>query len=164
MSFITQVQSLPFVKDVAFHVATDPHEAVHAADIIVTATPATTPLFVGDDVCDGVHINAIGAFTPHMQEVPPELVRRAKVVVDSRQACMAEAGDILIPIREGLIPATHIHAELGELVSGRKPGRTSATEITLFKSVGNAVQDLAVGQLALGRAEHEGIGQMVDFS
>jgi ornithine cyclodeaminase len=99
-----------------------------------------------------------------MQEVPPELIRRAKVVVDSRQACMAEAGDLLIPIRQGLIAAAHIYAELGELASGQKPGRTSAAEITLFKSVGNAVQDLAVGHLALARAERDGLGQVVDLS
>ena len=77
---------------------------------------------------------------------------------------MAEAGDILIPTRQGLISASHIYAELGELVAGQKPGRTSATEITLFKSVGNAVQDLSVGKLALERAERDGVGHMVDLS
>jgi alanine dehydrogenase len=162
-SFIAQMQARPFAQGLAFHATTDPHEAVRAADIIVTATPARQPLFAAADVRDGAHVNAIGAFTPDMQEVPPELVACAKLVVDSREACMAEAGDILIPIRQGLISASHIYAELGELVSGRKPGRISPTEITLFKSVGNAVQDLAVGQLALERAEREGLGQIVDW-
>jgi alanine dehydrogenase len=162
--FIEQMQALPFARGLAFHVAADPRDAVRAADIIITATPASKPLFTDVDVRNGTHINAIGAFTPFMQEIPPELVVRAKVVVDSREACMAEAGDILIPIREGLISISHIYAELGELVYGHKPGRTNATEITLFKSVGNAVQDLAVGKLALERAEHEGLGQAVDLS
>jgi ornithine cyclodeaminase len=163
-NFVAHIQSLPFAKDLVFHVSTNPHEAVQAADIIVTATPARQPLFVVADVREGAHVNAIGAFTPHMQEVPPELVQRAKVVVDSREACMAEAGDLLIPIRDGLISVTHIYAELGELASGQKRGRTSATEITLFKSVGNAVQDLAVGKLALERAERVGLGQVVNLS
>jgi ornithine cyclodeaminase len=162
--FIERMRSLPFAQHVNFHLAADPREAVHMADIIVTATSAHAPLFAAADVQAGAHVNAIGAFTPEMQEVPQELVAGAKVVVDSREACMAEAGDILIPIRQGLISASHIYAELGELVTAQKPGRTSATEITLFKSVGNAVQDLSVGKLALERAERDGVGQMVDLS
>lgn len=161
--FIQQMQAFAFARGVAFHVARDPHDAVQAADIIITATPARKPLFMAGDVRDGTHINAIGAFTPDMQEIPPEVVARAKVVVDSRAACMAEAGDILIPLREGLISVNHIYAELGELASGQKPARTAAAEVTLFKSVGNAVQDLAVGRLALERAEREGLGQVVDL-
>jgi alanine dehydrogenase len=162
--FIERMRSLPFAQHVEFHLAANPREAVSMADIIVTATSAHAPLFSAVDVRVGTHVNAIGAFTPDMLEVPQELVAGAKVVVDSREACMAEAGDILIPIREGLISASHIYAELGELVAGQKPGRTSATEITLFKSVGNAVQDLSVGKLALERAERDGLGQVVDLS
>jgi alanine dehydrogenase len=162
--FIERMRALPFAQQLEFHLATDPREAVHMADIIVTATSARAPLFAAPDVHAGTHINAIGAFTPEMLEVPQELVAAAKVVVDSREACMAEAGDLLIPIREGLISANHIYAELGELVAGQKAGRTSATEITLFKSVGNAVQDLAVGMLALERAERDGLGQVVDWN
>lgn len=161
--FIEQVQSLPFAHGIKFQIASTPDEAVHMADIIVTATTARTPLFAATGVREGTHVNAIGAFTPDMQEVPPQLVVRAKVVVDSRQACMAEAGDILMPIRQGLISAAHIYAELGELVAGQKPGRASAAEITLFKSVGNAVQDLAVGKLALERAERQGFGHVVEL-
>jgi ornithine cyclodeaminase len=163
-SFIAHMQSRPFAAGLMFHASTDPHDAVQSADIIVTATTARQPLFAAADVCDGTHVNAIGAFTPYMQEVPPELVMRAKLVVDSREASMAEAGDILIPIREGLISVNHIYAELGELVCGQKPGRSSVSEITLFKSVGNAVQDLAVGKVALERAEHEGLGQVIDLA
>jgi ornithine cyclodeaminase len=163
-AFIERMRSLPFARHLEFHLAANPRQAVHTADIIVTATSARAPLFEAVDVRAGTHVNAIGAFTPDMLEVPQELVASAKVVVDSREACMAEAGDILIPIRQGLISASHIYAELGELVIGQKAGRTTSTEITLFKSVGNAVQDLAVGMLALERAERHGLGQVVAWN
>ena len=163
IDFIARMRSTPFAQHLEFHVAANPRQAVYMADIIVTATSARAPLFAAADVRAGTHVNAIGAFTPDMLEVPQELVAGAKVVVDSREACMAEAGDILIPMREGVISASHIYAELGELVAGQKPGRTDDAEITLFKSVGNAVQDLAVGQLALQRAERDGLGQVVDL-
>jgi alanine dehydrogenase len=163
-TFIERMRQQHFAQQLTLHPVAEPQAVVPLADVIVTATPARSPLFAAADVRDGTHVNAIGAFTPAMIEVPQELVARAKVVVDSREACMAEAGDILIPIREGLIAATHIYAELGELVSGHRPGRTSSTEITLFKSVGNAVQDLAVGRLAMERAEREGLGQVIELS
>ncbi len=160
-AFIEGMRTAPFSHDIQFQVVSTPQDAVHMADIIVTATTSHAPLFAAADVREGAHVNAIGAFTPDMQEIPPELVVRATIVVDSREACLAEAGDILIPMRQGLISTAHIYAELGELVAGHKPGRTSASEITLFKSVGNAIQDLAVGRLALERAEREGFGQLV---
>lgn len=162
-AFIERMREQPFARDVTFHLAVNPQDGVRNADIIVTATPARTPLFDADHVCEGVHVNAIGAFTPEMIEIPQALVARAKVVVDSRDSCMAEAGDLLIPMREGVIAATHVYAELGEIVAGQKPGRVNPTEITLFKSVGNAIQDLAVGQLALRCAEREGFGQVVEM-
>ncbi|MBI3329750.1 MAG: ornithine cyclodeaminase [Nitrospinae bacterium] len=161
--FIERMRRLPFAQGIHFQIASTAREAVHLAEIIVTATTARAPLFAADEIREGTHVNAIGAFTPEMQEVAPELVVRAKLVVDSREACLAEAGDILIPIHQGLISPAHIYAELGELVAGRRPGRESAAEITLFKSVGNAVQDLGVGKLALERAEREGFGQVVDL-
>jgi ornithine cyclodeaminase len=154
----------PFARGITFHLATNRRDGVQKSDIIVTATAARAPLFDADDVRGGTHVNAIGAFTAEMIEVPQALVARAKVVVDSREACMVEAGDLVKPMHEGLISATHLYAELGELVAGQKPGRTSASEITLFKSVGNAVQDVAVGWLALERAAHEGFGQVFDLS
>jgi alanine dehydrogenase len=161
--FIERMRHRPFAHEIMFHLTTNPRDGVRRADIIVTATPARRPLFTADGVREGTHVNAIGAFMPEMIEVPEALVARAKVVVDSREACLAEAGDLLRPIQDGLIAPTHIYAELGELVAGQKPGRTSATEITFFKSVGNAVQDLAVGRLALERAEAEGFGHVVEL-
>jgi ornithine cyclodeaminase len=98
-----------------------------------------------------------------MQEIPAETVQRARVVVDSLPACLAEAGDLLQPIRQGLIGEAHIHAELGEILLGRKPGRQSAQQITFFKSVGIAVQDAATAQLALQNAQALGLGQHVEW-
>lgn len=140
-----------------------PAEAVRDAEIIVTATTSKIPVFSNRDVAVGAHINAIGAYTPEMQEIDAETVRRAKVIVDSREACLAEAGDLIIPIRQGLISEAHIYAEIGEIINGVKPGRESPREITLFKSVGNAVQDVAVASHVLRLAEERGLGRTVEL-
>ncbi len=142
-------------------VASSPAEAARAADVICTATTSSTPVFAPDDVRAGVHINAIGGYTPQMQEIPTAVVARAKVVIDHRTASLAEAGDLLIPLREGAISAAHIHAELGEIVAGLKPGRESEAEVTLFKSVGVAVQDVAVAGAVLEAARAQGLGTEV---
>jgi len=139
-------------------VASSPTEAVREADVICTATTSRAPVFADGDLRPGVHINAIGAFTPQMQEIPGEAVRRARVVVGSREACWAEAGDLIIPRDQGLITESHVYAELGEIVAGVKPGRASADEVTLFKSVGNAVQDVSVAREVLIQAEQLGLG------
>ncbi len=144
-------------------VAESPAQAVREADIICTATTSTSPVFADADVKSGAHISAIGSYTPEMQEVPAETVARAIVVVDSRSATLAETGDLLKPMQAGLFGESHIHAELGEIVAGRKTGRTSETEITYFKSVGIAVQDAMAAQLALQNAETLGLGQKVNF-
>jgi len=140
-----------------------PKEAILDADIVVTATTSTRPVFNSKDVMPGAHINGIGSYTPEMQEIDPETVRRAKIVVDSREACLAEAGDIIIPLRQGLISESHIYAEIGEIINGSKPGRESAREVTLFKSVGNAVQDAAVAGYILRAAEKKGLGTLVEL-
>jgi alanine dehydrogenase len=111
-------------------------------DIICTATSSSTPVFSNADLKRGVHINAIGAYQPDKREIPGETIKRSKLVVDQRLACLSEAGDLAIPIQEKLISEDHIYAELGEIVTGLKSGRSDDTEITLFKSVGNAAQDL----------------------
>lgn len=144
-------------------VATSPREAVRGADIVVTATTSSTPVFDGLDVGSGTHINGIGSYTPEMQEVDENIIQRAKIVVDSRKGCLAEAGDLIIPLKAGLITETDIYAELGEIVAGAKPGRESPQEITFFKSVGNAVQDVAVAWEALKRAEKKGLGTVVEL-
>jgi ornithine cyclodeaminase len=143
--------------------ADTPGQAISEADVICLATTSASPVFADRDLKPGAHINGIGAYTPEMQETPPETVRRARVIIDSHNACLSEAGDLLQPIAQGLITAEHIHAELGEIVLGSKPGRASETEITYFKSVGVAVQDAAAARLALQRAGELGLGQTVDW-
>ena len=144
-------------------VATSAREAADA-DIIITATTSRTPVLPDDAIRAGTHINAVGAYTHEMHELEGETVARARVIVDARAGAMAEAGDILIPMHAGLFGADHISAELGEVIGSTLPGRTSPDDITLFKSVGNAVQDVAVAALAVQRARHMGLGTEVDLS
>ena len=139
-------------------VAATPTEAVRQADVICTATTSSSPVFQDRNVQPGTHINAVGAYTPQMQEIPPETVLRAKVVIDHHESSMAEAGDLLIPLGQGLMTKDHIYAELGEIAAGTKPGRTSPEEVTLFKSVGVAVQDVASASAVLAEAQRLGLG------
>jgi ornithine cyclodeaminase/alanine dehydrogenase len=124
-------------------------EAVADADVVVTATTSKNPVLRREWLGDRVHVSAIGAFYPDWRELDTATVSEAKVVVDSREAIMEEAGDILIPISEGAITVDHIHAELGELVLGRKKGRTPEDGLTVFKSVGLAIQDSSVANLVM---------------
>jgi alanine dehydrogenase len=142
----------------------DAAAAVRRADIICTATTSHTPVFDDADVRPGTHISAVGAYTPEMQELPAETVVRATVVVDAIDAALAEAGDLIIPLREGLVGREHFARELGMVASGTAPGRTSDDEITLFKSVGNAVQDVVVAKRAVERAKERGLGTEIELS
>ena len=151
----------PIPQDV--RVASTSQEAVSEADIICAATTSTTPVFMDQDVKPGTHISAIGSYTPEMQEIPAETILRAKVIVDSRSAVLAESGDLLKPIKDGLFNESHVFAELGEIVLGQKPGRQSNEEITYFKSVGVAVQDTMAAQLALKNAQIFNLGLKVTF-
>jgi len=144
-------------------VASSSREAVREADVICTATTARAPVFTDADLKAGVHINAVGAFTPEMQEVPEDTIQRARLVVDSREACWAEAGDLIIPRHKGLISESDIYAELGEIAAGTKRGRESEEEITFFKSVGNAVQDVSVARKVLEEAGRLGLGLEVEL-
>jgi ornithine cyclodeaminase len=144
-------------------VAQTAREAVEYTDIICTATTSVKPVFDDKDIKPGTHISAVGAYTPEMQEVPAETLQRARIFVDSRSAALAEAGDLILPIRAGLFDETHICGELGEVVLGKIPGRQSEAEITCFKSVGIAVQDAMAAQVALNNARKMNIGKEVDF-
>jgi len=144
-------------------VASTAKEAISQADVVCTATTSTTPVFLDSDVKPGTHINAIGSFTPQMQELPAETVARALLVVDSREAVWAEAGDLIIAKKRGLITEASVHAEIGEIVAGMKPGRSSDDQVTLFKSVGNAVQDVSVGARILEEAKKKGLGTVVEL-
>jgi len=143
-----------FVKQVAgegidIQAAGSAEDLVRKSDIVVTVTTSKTPVIFDSWVRDGTHISAIGGYTPEMVEIDPRLTARAKLVVDSREAVKEEAGDILQPIKMGLMTFNHIHAEIGEVVAGLKPGRENDREITLFKSVGLAVQDAAASKILL---------------
>jgi ornithine cyclodeaminase/alanine dehydrogenase-like protein (mu-crystallin family) len=140
-----------------------PAEAVRAADVICTATTSPTPVFEDADVRPGAHINAVGAYTPRTREIPGDTVSRAKVVIDHRDASLAEAGDLLIPLKEGLVTENHIHGELGEIVNGWKAAREGPEEITLFKSVGVAVQDVAAATAVLKAAQEQGTGLGIEL-
>jgi ornithine cyclodeaminase/alanine dehydrogenase-like protein (mu-crystallin family) len=141
-------------------VAPSSTQAVQGADIVCAATVSSTPVFADADLADGAHVNAVGSYQPEVQEIPAETVLRALVVVDHRQSALGEAGDLIIPIQRGLMKDTDIHAELGEVVSGTVPGRTSASQVTLFKSVGVAVQDLAAASRVLKEAQAHDLGQV----
>ncbi len=124
--------------------------ALRQADIVCTATTSAVPVFDDADLKPGAHVNAVGSYKPHVRELPPETVARARVFVDHRASALEEAGDLILPLRAGLIAETHILAEIGAVLAGLAPGRLSDDEITVFKSVGNAVQDLAVAGLVAG--------------
>ncbi len=141
----------------------DPEVALAGADIVITATNSATPVFDGSRVEPGTHVTGVGSFTTEMREVDTELIRRARVVVDQREAILEEAGDIVGPIRDGDVDESVMSAEIGEIVLGRKPGRMSAEEITFFKSVGNAAQDVAVAARVLAAAERDGRGVVVEL-
>jgi ornithine cyclodeaminase len=144
-------------------VAGSAREAIEHADIICTATTSLRPVFQDKDVKDGTHISAVGSYRPDMQEVPAETLQRARIFVDSRSAALEEAGDLIQPMHARLFDESHIGGELGEVVTGRIPGRQSSEQITYFKSVGIAVQDAMAAQVALTNARRMNLGTEVDF-
>ncbi len=150
------------------YVYRDPNEAIREADIIVTTTNASTPVFSetlqkGVHV-NAVHVNAVGSFRPSMQELPSHAIANAnKVVVESKEAALDETGDLQVPIKEGLFKANAIHAELGQIISGEKAGRDNDEEITIFKSVGLAVVDIIVAKYLYERAVERGVGNKIEF-
>ena len=132
-------------------------------DIVVAATTSTTPLFSGNKVVEGTHISSIGAHAPDARELDSIIIKRASLLTAGlKEACLAEAGDYIIPINEGIITENDI-SSIGEIITGNIPGRTSDSEITVFKSVGISAQDVAVGKLVYDRALKEGIGQNIAF-
>lgn len=141
----------------------DPDAAIAGADIVIAATSSATPVFEGARIEPGTHVTGVGSFTTEMREVDTELIVRARVVVDQRDAILEEAGDIVGPIRDGVVDASVMSAEIGEILLGRADRRIDRDEITFFKSVGNAVQDLAVAARVLEVAERDGLGVVVDL-
>ncbi|MGE0131190.1 MAG: ornithine cyclodeaminase family protein [Blastocatellales bacterium] len=145
--------------------ADSPSQAVREAQVICAATTSLTPVFDGVDLQPGAHVNGVGSYKPEMQEIDcVTLKRAAKIVVDSREGALAEAGDILVAIERGEIQLSGIYAEIGEIAAGLKPGRENNDEITYFKSVGNAAQDAAVAQAIYQQALRENLGVEIDLS
>jgi ornithine cyclodeaminase/alanine dehydrogenase len=138
--------------------------ALNEADIICTATNATEPLFKKEDVKKGAHINAIGSFQPHMQELDPRLIRDARVFLDSREPCLKESGDLIRPIEEGIISENHLAGEIGDFLLNRIAGRESDDQITIFKSVGVAIQDYVVATDIYNYSLEQGFGVEINLS
>lgn len=133
------------------------------ADIICTATSSTVPVFKHDQLKEKVHINGIGSYKTDMCEIPEETIINSKLYVDSKKACLSEAGDLVQPIKNNKITAEHIYAEIGEVVSELKDSRNNDDKITVFKSVGNAVQDIAAADLILQNADRLNIGTEINL-
>jgi alanine dehydrogenase len=143
--------------------ASSPAAALRNADLVCCTTTASEPVFADSELAPGAHVNAVGSFKPAVREVPPETVIRAAVFVDSRAAGWEEAGDLIQPLQAGLISRDHVLAELGELVAGAHPGRTGAEQVTLFKSVGIAVQDAVAARETVACARRLGLGTEVEW-
>lgn len=137
-------------------------EAVKGADVVVTVTPVRKPIVMNDWISEGTHINAIGADAPGKQELDPEILKRAKIVVDDLDQAL-HGGEINVPVSRGIIRREDVHADLGEVVIGKKPGRVSADEITVFDSTGLAVQDIAIDWKVYLKAKELGRGTEVEL-
>ncbi len=138
-------------------------EALRDADVIVTATASPEPVVERPWVASGAHINAVGACFPHTRELDAATVAAATLFVDRRESAENEAGDYLLAVQEGAIGADHIRAELGDVLAGSHPGRTSTDELTIFKSLGIAVEDLAAADHVVRKARELGVGAEVSL-
>ncbi len=149
--------------DAAIEVAQSAEAVVRDADLVVTATTTKEPIMQSAWLKAGAHINAVGSHRPDLREIDGPTLARATIVVDSRDAIMAECGDILLALKEKSIGENHIHGEIGEVLAKIKPGRTRQDELTLYKSVGIAIQDVAAANLVYRKALEKGIGTNVEI-
>jgi ornithine cyclodeaminase len=138
--------------------------ATSAADIVAACTSSPVPVVIADQVRQGAHVNAIGAFTPSTRELPSELIGRADVYVDARSGACAEAGDLLLAVQDGAFALSNVAGEVGEVILGTTPGRTSADTVTVYKSVGAAFLDAATARLAFDEARRTGAGSVYEFN
>ena len=158
------VAEMKLAGNVAKMAATDEvRDAVEGADIVVTTTPSRKPIVMSDWVEDGTHFSCIGADAPGKEELDPEILKRAKIIVDDWEQA-SHSGEINVPLSKGMITRQNIWAEIGEVVAGLKPGRTSQDEITIFTSTGLAVQDAVTAELAYKKAATKGIGKFVEIT
>ena len=152
------------LRTAAVSAVDSPAAAVSGADIVVTATRATEPVFDGDDLAEGAHVTAMGQYSPDAREVDGTTVSRAKYVPDLRARADLETGDAgayIQAVREGAVDADHLHAELGEVVAGTEPGRTSSTEVTLFDSGGTGIETVAAAGMLYERAREQDLGEAI---
>lgn len=130
-------------------------------DVVSAVTASPTPLIEHSNVCPGAHINLVGSHTPNKREACSQTMAQARLYVDGREAALSEAGDIVIPLAEGVINHDHIIAELGAVLSGEAQGRTTPDDITVYKSLGNAAQDLFAAWTLYCHAKQAGTGQQL---
>ncbi|MBH30382.1 MAG: ornithine cyclodeaminase [Candidatus Marinimicrobia bacterium] len=154
---------LPPQGSVDVTVANTVQSAVSGADLICTVTAAAEPVLKGEWIQPSVHVNAVGSSTPSKRELDTDAIVRSRLFVDSRESAVNEAGDFLIPKSEGAVGDDHIVGEIGEVLSGKAPGRQSRDEITLFKSLGMAVEDVAAAHLIYERAKAEDRGVWIEM-
>jgi len=152
------VESMRRRLGVSVRLADDPRAAVANGDIVTCATTSRDPVVYGTDLRPGAHLDLVGAFRASDREADTEAIRRARVIVDTYAGALEEAGDVLIPMKQGAIGREHVVAELAEVITGRRRGRTRDDEITAFKSVGWALEDLVTARLAYNRAVAQHIG------
>lgn len=149
--------------DLPIEFAATAEAAVAEADLICTATTAAEPVLAGAWLAPGTHINAVGAYTPSTRELDTAAVVRSRLYVDRREAALSEAGDFLIPKSEGAVGDEHIVAEIGEVLLGKAPARGSADEVTLFKALGIAIEDLAAANYVYEKARQRGLGTWLEI-
>jgi ornithine cyclodeaminase/alanine dehydrogenase-like protein (mu-crystallin family) len=148
---------------VEFRTAASGDDAVQSADLVCAVSAAHEPVFSPATVAPGTHINGVGSHTPNAREIPGETMRDARVIVDSRVANLSECGDCMIPIAAGLFGPEHVSDELGEVLAGTRPGRTTDGEITVYQSCGIAIQDVATANLVYKRARAAEVGVDIDL-
>ena len=137
--------------------------ALRGADLIVTTTTSRDPIVKREWISAGAHLNLVGSSTAKTREVDSETMAAVSLFVDRRESTLNESGDYLLAVRDGAIGPNHIRAELGEVLKGDRPGRTSAEEITCFKSLGIGVEDLFAAECVYRRAREKSVGSWVEF-
>ncbi|MEN3047966.1 MAG: alanine dehydrogenase [Candidatus Caldarchaeales archaeon] len=136
-------------------------DCVRGVDVLCTTTPARSPIVMAEWVAPGTHVNAIGADAPGKQELDPRILKSARVFVDDMEQAV-HSGEVNVPIRQGILKVEEIAGEIGEVVAGRKPGRTSDSDVTVYDSTGLAILDLATGELVYRKAAKEGVGAWIE--
>lgn len=158
-----------FAKDISQKLGLDVEtvetskQCVENSDLLVVASTSRVPVLDGNWLTKGTHVNSIGVSGPEGRELDDTTIKKAKIVVDTKEGALAETGDLIVPIKRGIISQENIYAELHEIVGGKKPGRTSDDEVTCWKAVGIAIEDAAVAKLVYDKAKKEGIGKEVEI-